>query len=76
VAAAGRRADLIAARLANHAVRLLTAGAGRLMLAIDDILPPFEKRPFSPQTSNCSSPTFGGQSRLGKVDPIYQGRTH
>ena len=36
VAAAGRRADLIAARLANHAVRPLTAGAGRLMLAIDD----------------------------------------
>jgi hypothetical protein len=36
VAAAGKRADLVAARLANDAVRPLAAGAGRLMLAIDD----------------------------------------
>jgi len=36
VAAAGKRADLAAARLANDAVRPLAAGAGRLTLAIDD----------------------------------------
>jgi len=36
VAAAGKRADLIAARLANDAVRPLAAGAARLTLAIDD----------------------------------------
>jgi hypothetical protein len=36
VAAAGKRADLIAARLASETVRPLAAGAGRLTLAIDD----------------------------------------
>ena len=36
VAAAGRKADLIAARLAHDAVRPLAAGAARLTLAIDD----------------------------------------
>jgi DDE superfamily endonuclease len=36
VAAAGRKADLIAARLANDAVRPLVQGAARLTLAIDD----------------------------------------
>jgi hypothetical protein len=36
VAAAGRKADLIAARLANAGVRPLAAAAGRLTLAIDD----------------------------------------
>src|SRR5262245_30095570 len=36
VAAAGKRADLIAARLASDAVRPLAAGAARLTLAIDD----------------------------------------
>src|SRR5690242_11633238 len=36
VAAAGRRADLLAARLADDAVRPLAAGADRLTLALDD----------------------------------------
>jgi hypothetical protein len=36
VAAAGKRADLIAAQLAHDAVRPLAPGAGRLTLAIDD----------------------------------------
>jgi hypothetical protein len=36
VAAAGRRADLIAAGLANAVVRPLLAGGGRLTLALDD----------------------------------------
>ena len=36
VAAAGKRADSIAARLATAAVKPLVAGAGRLTLALDD----------------------------------------
>src|SRR5262249_15080846 len=41
VAAAGRRADLIAARLATRGVGPRPPGAGRLMLAIDD--PPTQR---------------------------------
>jgi hypothetical protein len=36
VAAAGRRADLLAARLAHQVVKPLVAGADRLMFAVDD----------------------------------------